>query len=268
MLDNNHKNSPCDFAGKLVSYLYGETSEREKIEFESHLENCSNCADEFESFGALRNSLFEWKKEFSVLETPAFVLPNEKLQRFTKEVTITNEKRAKFADFRTVFSFFPKFAAGLTVLAISFGLFLIASKIFQNNEVAQNDLKNINSIASSSAIEKKIQQLEEANSSGDSVDKTAKSQNSDNKSVTEKDTFSRQNDSGKSFLKDPKVSQIPVSNYKSSQNKIKKETVRDKQVYNSQRTIASKKAPTLVEVNDEEDDSMRLADLFEEVGGR
>lgn len=270
ILDDNHKNSSCDFAGTLVLYLYGEAPKPESIEFEGHLKNCLNCADELESFAALRNSLFEWKEDFTAIKTPAFVLPNEKQRKFAKEVTNGNEKRPRFSDFGKLFSFFPKLAAGFAVAAICFGLFLFALRFSQNNELVQNDLNTINSNASFQVIDKKIQQAEESGLSGNSDDNPVKAQKSENKNLSEKAaTPARFDGSRNSSVKISGISQTAAKNYKSTQNKIKSQTIREKQVYNSQRlTATSKKNPTLVEVGDEEDDSMRLADLFEEVGGR
>jgi anti-sigma factor RsiW len=57
------ENSTCEHAGDLVSVLYGEATERERREFELHLQQCGNCRAEFAAFGAVRESIGEWRDE-------------------------------------------------------------------------------------------------------------------------------------------------------------------------------------------------------------
>jgi anti-sigma factor RsiW len=64
-------NSTCERADDLVSFLYGETNERETREFEIHLERCGVCRSELASFGQVRESISMWKEEaLSTLAPP------------------------------------------------------------------------------------------------------------------------------------------------------------------------------------------------------
>ena len=53
----------CERAVDLVSYLYGETDERETRDFEMHLRECRSCQAEAASFGQVRESIVSWRDE-------------------------------------------------------------------------------------------------------------------------------------------------------------------------------------------------------------
>ena len=55
--------STCERADELVSVLYGEASERERRDFEVHLQQCGNCRAEFAAFAHVRESIGEWRDE-------------------------------------------------------------------------------------------------------------------------------------------------------------------------------------------------------------
>jgi hypothetical protein len=53
----------CDRADDLISFLYGESNEREALDFNQHLQACANCQNEFASLGGVRESIALWKAE-------------------------------------------------------------------------------------------------------------------------------------------------------------------------------------------------------------
>lgn len=55
--------SSCERGNDLISFLYGETNERETREFEKHLESCESCRTELASLGQVRESISMWKDE-------------------------------------------------------------------------------------------------------------------------------------------------------------------------------------------------------------
>ena len=68
--------SKCAFENGIVPYMYGELPAREATEFESHLLDCVECTDEFAAVSAARFEVYEWKKlEFEPLATPVIQLP-------------------------------------------------------------------------------------------------------------------------------------------------------------------------------------------------
>ena len=55
--------STCERAEELVSVLYGEAGERERRDFEVHMQQCGNCRAEFAAFAQVRESIGEWRDE-------------------------------------------------------------------------------------------------------------------------------------------------------------------------------------------------------------
>ncbi|HKS07902.1 MAG TPA: zf-HC2 domain-containing protein [Pyrinomonadaceae bacterium] len=55
--------STCERVDDLVSVLYGEASERERRDFELHMNQCGNCRAEFAAFAQVRESVGEWRDE-------------------------------------------------------------------------------------------------------------------------------------------------------------------------------------------------------------
>ena len=75
MLNNGNKTN-CGFANEIVSYIYVEIGAAERTKFETHLANCAVCTDEFAAVSNARFSVFEWQKEeFANLATPEIVIP-------------------------------------------------------------------------------------------------------------------------------------------------------------------------------------------------
>ncbi len=75
---NDANYSGCKFSSDILSYMYGELSASTRDVFESHLLECSVCTDEFAEVSAGRYEVYEWKKlAFDPLATPRFEIPSE-----------------------------------------------------------------------------------------------------------------------------------------------------------------------------------------------
>lgn len=73
----NGKNNMCPLTAEIVSYMYGELRGPAEYDFETHLADCTDCTDEFAAVSESRYSVFEWRKEvFDPLPTPLFAIPN------------------------------------------------------------------------------------------------------------------------------------------------------------------------------------------------
>jgi anti-sigma factor RsiW len=78
---NEMDSSPvCERASDLISVLYGEASDRERREFEVHIQQCGSCRAEFGSFGHVRESIRDWRDEalagFVASQTPPLAPAN------------------------------------------------------------------------------------------------------------------------------------------------------------------------------------------------
>jgi anti-sigma factor RsiW len=61
MMRENDEERACERAEDLVAYLYGEASEHEAREFQSHMEHCPACLDEFSAFRRVHEDVVEWR---------------------------------------------------------------------------------------------------------------------------------------------------------------------------------------------------------------
>ena len=118
MMDNRNP-SECKFNHDIVAYMYGELPAPESSVFESHLLDCTDCTDEFAAISNARFEVYDWKKlEFDPLPTPRFGIPYE-----TEGVGFAEKVKAVFARGWAV----PGLAfAGLAVLAVSAAIVLFS----------------------------------------------------------------------------------------------------------------------------------------------
>jgi hypothetical protein len=73
---NDGNTSACRFSAEIVAYMYAELSVVDASAFESHLLNCGDCTDEFAEISGARFEVYEWKKlAFDPLATPEFDIP-------------------------------------------------------------------------------------------------------------------------------------------------------------------------------------------------
>lgn len=147
---NSSNHNSCNFSDLLVSYLYGEIGEQEKSRFESHVLNCSACADEVSAFGGVRSSVLNWREtEFATLPTPVFELPFETEKTIVSTET-TAASRSWLNGLRELFSLSPVWTGAATAcaaLAICAGLFYVAFSSMPNENDVAGTNKNV-SVAS------------------------------------------------------------------------------------------------------------------------
>jgi len=265
MLSNNHKRASCGYTEQMVSYFYDETNQAEKPIFEAHLTNCPACADELAGFGFVRSSLIEWRdEEFFKLDAPVFEIPTLK----TISQTVESDSRPWFSDFRKMFSFNPMTAtAVLAALIVCVGLVFIAVNSSNNSEVAEVDNKNNEKIAASPIVDK-INEESEKTIAQDKSDESLP-----NKSPNSTDTDSKELQPLPIREKRLVPSNLVVkASDKIKNNSEKAETVRnvkDSNTENKKATAVQKQqVPNLTTLDEDEDKSVRLADLFEEIGSK
>jgi len=68
---NDANFTACKDSAFIVPYMYGELSSSDCASFESHLLDCGECTDQFADISNARYEVYEWKKlEFEPLSTP------------------------------------------------------------------------------------------------------------------------------------------------------------------------------------------------------
>ena len=93
----------CERVSDLIAFLYNETDERERRDFQLHLNECSTCREEVASFGVVRESITEWR--------------DEALAGFVSQPVATNRKSA-LAALRQFFDLSPLWLKGATAFAV------------------------------------------------------------------------------------------------------------------------------------------------------
>lgn len=249
MFDNNHHNSSCAFAEQIVSYLYNETNAKEKSAFDAHLNNCSTCADELAGFGFVRSSIVEWKNtEFSSLETPPIEIPYP--------LAVSTEKQSWLGELRKLFALSPAWSMVVAAIAVCVGLTFLVFNFSNKNEVAK-DNKPIESVVSP-IVEKQI-----APPIKDTSDETAI------KTPAEKlQKPSKTAPQVVSANQIVKASNNPPKNKSVKQNSDNLANIRKIKGDKNMLAVQKQSVPKLHNLEEEEDNSLRLADLFAEVGGK
>jgi hypothetical protein len=259
MNSNNH-NSSCSFSDLLVSYLYDEIGEPEKSRFESHVSGCGACADEISAFGGVRSSVQNWReKEFAALPTPVIKLPFEP-QATTLPVNATAASRSWLASARELFSLSPVWAGAATAcaaLAICAGLFYVAFSSQQNatSMVAEANKNALATSVPAPTVDDKSTSDAETNSK--QTDETPKPEFTADK---------RQNPSKPSFGAEKTVVSDKTNVKPLKTNVAPKPVVKEKTPANNKK--ASKPSDIEFTTREEEDKSLRLTDLFDEVSMR
>ena len=268
MLKNdNHESSACAFESQVVSYLYAEINPTEKVEFESHIENCINCADEIAAFSGIRSSIKEWREiEFSTLETPALKIPQA---NFLNGKNQTGEKTMSlFENLRNLFGFsnaWTQVAAAFAILAVCFGLVFVIFNFSNGEDFAanQNKLELKPEIKQSEIPVNNVTNVEKKE---DLPEKLVEENFVNNNNSTEKKIFEKETIQAVNKSVDNKI-----------RNKERTREIQPKKPSETQTANELKKSkakpleqePKLTNFSDDsEDNSLRLADLFDEVETR
>ena len=224
--------SKCKFESGIVPYMYGEMAVSEATEFESHLLECSTCTDEFAAVSAARYEVYEWKKlEFEPLATPVIEIP----QMEPAGVTSWMEKlRTVFAGSWAV----PGVAFAALALAVAFTSFFILSRS-DSGDVAMNN-SNVPA-ANTVAPETKPAQATLAEDGSEPDKSVAPSQPRPVR------------------VSDPKPNQA---------RRVERAIDRAPKAIPVHMNAKNPKAPTLNDFDDEDDTSLRLAELFENIDTR
>lgn len=258
MSNNNHKTSACDFAESLISYLYDEIGTAEKWDFEEHLKDCAACRDELAAVGFARTAIREWRAdEFDALATPRFAIPLT--VRSVETPAVTPESRSWFDGWRQIFTLKPALALSVSMILIA--LFGATFLLFN----AENDDRIAGGIVNRQEINAAV------SPTGERKIELSKETIDDQAAPPLKAISSKPVDKNASAA--PKTSTVKVSSGTSKNNskvvseptKINQKTRRDVRL---PANASKNRVPNLTETADEEDDAIRLADLFDEIETR
>lgn len=262
MLVNNSENHKqnCEFAEESIAFLYGESDESNKAEFNRHLENCSNCADELKAFSLIHSSVQNWKKaKFDILTTPIIKIPVQSVRETAVSSSWLANLRERFSFQRGLVQV-GAFAAVL--ICLGFGLYFFNFYNQENNVAGKTDSKTI--VEVSPNPDNEIAKVEESNS------------NSQNQSDSKK---AEMNQSADSPVKSPAVEEsssakqtVPLKISTSPKNSVNSRKSADNKIPKANRKISpvnNRSVPKLNALPEEaEEEDLRLADLFDEIDAR
>ncbi|HMQ04581.1 MAG TPA: zf-HC2 domain-containing protein [Pyrinomonadaceae bacterium] len=110
----------CAEPETIVSYLYGELATGAVERFEDHLTICDECTAELAGISFSRLDVYEWKRdEFEQLQTPPIVVPIDGKAHVTSWIDVL---RAIFSPIQFAT------AGGMAILAIVTGLWFLSSE--------------------------------------------------------------------------------------------------------------------------------------------
>jgi anti-sigma factor RsiW len=114
----------CERASDLIAFLYNEADERERRDFQFHLNECGICQEEVASFGIVRKSITEWRDA----ALAGFV---------SRPVETKATRKSALAALRQFFDLSPLWLKGATAFAVITFCVLAAVGFvtFQSNNV-------------------------------------------------------------------------------------------------------------------------------------
>ena len=252
-MNNNHKNSGCGKASELVSYLYGETGEAENPEFEKHLASCSICADELAAFSGVKFSINDWKlKDFDSLQTPVIEIP---YPTAPNKQEVSSLEVSWLAGLRKLFSFSPSWSlatAAMAILVVCIGIILFASNSPNSNDRA-GTVKN--SMSQVSPTVEKSPERSNANSTQNKLPDT-ESQPFNKPQAPQPELTVQPDNKNKRPVK---TANTPNRTQKAETTNLPKneDVKRDNKKKNE--------IPPKIFDEEEEDDTLRLAEMLEEI---
>ncbi|MEP6850077.1 MAG: hypothetical protein ABI999_14555 [Acidobacteriota bacterium] len=118
--DNNNNHSGCFSVDELMAYLYREVGETELGLMDRHLAGCGTCTDDFAAISESRFSIYEWRQtDFSDLATPIFAGPwNDAPVRDLREMSSAGG-RSVGERLRNLIPSFPTWAFAVTAAVIA-----------------------------------------------------------------------------------------------------------------------------------------------------
>ncbi len=251
-MSNNHKN--CQFAEQIVSYLYDEFEAKEKLIFEAHLKGCRFCAEEYAGFGLVRSSILEWRDaDFSTLTAPTFAITANDNDNFSPSAS--TESRSWLDQIRQMFSFSPTLAVtALAVAIVGVGLAFFALNFLGKKEIAEQrkekDLVTA-TVSPTAEIKKKAES---------SADKTAELS-------TPPSSYNVNSPKEKKRVKPFETEKVALKvSAAAPKNNLNNTAVDPKETSNKKPSpVTKQRVPNLNELEQDEDETIRLADLFDEL---
>lgn len=236
-MKRSKEKSGCVSGDTLVAYMYGELAQSEKEVFEAHLGACQACIDEFAEVSYARFDVYDWQRsEFAPLATPVI--------RFEGEV----ERSSFTARLRRILLPVPVWAVAALVF-VAAGIAAVALlRSTETNETAANVRAPQLAAATSEARQTDAEQVGPGKIETKAVPGSAHE--------NARAAAARWKPAPKN-LHAPQMVRMAAA--PGPRNVSRLHTVA------SQKSRDSSLAPRLNDFSEEEDDGLRLAELFDDV---
>jgi hypothetical protein len=255
---NKDNNSACVFSEALISYLYGEIGEREKAGFEAHLQKCGVCAEELSAFGAVRSSINEWRElDFATLQTPAVELPAPEKPAFEAEKISPSRSRLAFL------SEFFSFSRSWTGAAAAFAALLICAGLFYLSVgfLSENGGKDISENIRKSSVAATIPDVKPSA-------KTPQTETAEPRKQIRRTESEKIENASVSYANERQNAKTAENVHRRRQNVQTAPSAVKKHAKNAPRNAKIQDSELFAFRDDEEDESLRLIDLFEEISDK
>jgi len=238
MLDERH-NKSCPRENEIVSYLYREMSPVEVDRFEDHLAECGKCVDEFAAMSEPHLAVYEWRTNvFDKIPAPSIELPIVEEQHPHAE-SLLGRLIAVLSGWPAGLRVSVGFAA---LLVVGFAVFLL-TRPSSSSDVARNvetlPVQTRKPVTNSTLPSEEFSVVESEGEGGGNVDKSS--------------------------VPSQKAVHIK-SRTKMPAKAAAVRTGRSEFAANRKEKSAARPSLRLNNFEDDEDTTLRLADLFEEVG--
>ena len=238
MIDRDH-NLDGEHGIELVAYMYGELDHDSRTAFETHLAGCDECAFELASFAGARLSVIEWRREdFDPLATPVILVPE------TEQVTAFADRPTPAGIFKgfwdAVLSFPLAARVGASLAAASLVAAIVYFAAFSDRQSAE--------VANQNRPQGVI--------GGPSAEAP--------KEPTPDVARYKPAPEPKQLKPEKIIDRHPIAHVQlaSTRNALRSSS----KIVQPKVQTASTRAPRLNNLEEEEDKSLRLADLFAEIG--
>lgn len=275
MANDNHNN--CAYGEQAVSYLYGEIDARGKAVFEEHLKNCSTCANEIIGFGTVRSSILQWKsEEFLLLKTPEIDIHNAPSAGANKFAASLFKTESRIDRFRKIFIPSTVWAAGFIFFIVLGGLFLFVYNFSNYKQIEKVKIEDSQIVNPLSTTLKDESEIAGKTLSEETIrifaEKLPESEKLTNKNLSEK--ISEPKKAIVRAARAAKREQITVSKTFSENSRLNISAAAGKSKNLNSVAVAKVPArklriPQIDNIDEgEEDATLRLTDLFDEVGDK
>lgn len=239
---NGYHNTNGSHGNELVAYIYGELDETSRNAFELHLAGCDECAIELAAMSDARLGVVEWRRtDFEHLATPEIVIPVDRPVVGNASKPRRTPLFAGLVESLLSSPLFGRAGIGLAAAALLIGVIYFAGQRSVTREIAK---KPENTVAPQSAPNETIDAPKETSTAttGD-VAKAPMTVDPESKN---------------------KERRLAATHVVTNQTVVK--SARKSNTVPPKSQVAQKRAPRLNSFEEEEDKTLRLSDLFAEIG--